>query len=246
MYCGYAGTKECFHYGRPGQQPASMPACHKRLAEILDLKWRRDEEVGALDQAASSVVMRLLYGARMCRYDMLFPIQRLASKFTKWTTLQDDQLFHLMSYVESTAKDFLCSWIGDAPQDLHFELWADSDFAGDPDTMKSTSGVILVLRGKNSFFCLAAQSKRQTGVSHSTPEAEMVAAAFALRHFGEVIMAMAVPLFKSAFNLDIELRLMEDNETAFRIFQHGRNPSMRYLGRTHGVALSYLVDRLNS
>ena len=55
----------------------------------------------------------------------------------------------------------------------------------------------------------------------------MVAAAYALRHFGEVIMAMAVPLFKCAFNLGLELRLMEDNETAFRIFQHGRNPPMR-------------------
>ena len=59
-------------------------------------------------------------------------------------------------------------------------------------------------------------------------------------------MAMAVPLWKGAFNLEVKLSLYEDNETAFRIFKSGKNATMRYLGRTHGVALGYLVDRLNN
>ena len=139
----------------------------------------------------------------------------------------------------------MSSWIGDDPQDLHIAVYADADFAGDPSTMKSTSGVLLVLKGQNTFLCLAAQSKRQTAVSHSTPEAEMVAAAYALRQIGEVIMAIAVPLWKGAFNLDVKFSLYEDNETAYRIYQHWKNPTMRYLGRAHGVSLGYLVDRLN-
>ena len=59
-------------------------------------------------------------------------------------------------------------------------------------------------------------------------------------------MAMAAPLWKGAFDLEVKLWLYEDNETAYRIFKHGRNPTMWYLGRTHGVSLGYLVDRLNA
>ena len=198
-----------------------------------------------MGQSASSVVVRCLYGAWMCRDDLLFAIQRLACRFTKWTTTQDHQLWYLMSYIETSVDDLMSSWIGDDPQDLHIAVYADADFAGDPSTMKSTSGVLFVLKGQNTFLCLAAQSKRQTAVSHSTPEAEMVAAAYALRQIGEVIMAIAVPLWKGAFNLDVKLSLYEDNETAYRIFQHGKNPTLRYLGRAHGVSLGYLVDSFN-
>ena len=108
MYCGYSGTSDCFLKGGPGQQPMGVAACNRQLADVLGLKWAQEERAGALEKSASSIVMRLLYGARMCRYDMLFAIQRLASRFTKWTALQDDQLYHLMSYVETTAEDFLC------------------------------------------------------------------------------------------------------------------------------------------
>ena len=94
-------------------------------------------------------------------------------------------------------------------------------------------------------MCIRDRSKKQTAVSHSTPEAEIVAAAYGLRFFGEVILAMAVPLWKGAFNLDVKVSLYEDNETAYRIFKSGQNNTMRYLGRTHGVNLGYLAGRLN-
>ena len=70
----------------------------RRLAEAVGRNSLETDDVGDLDQAAQSIVMRLLYEARMCRYDMLFAIQRLASRFTKWTTLQDKQLYQLMSW----------------------------------------------------------------------------------------------------------------------------------------------------
>ena len=63
-------------------------------------------------------------------------------------------------------------------------LFADADFAGDPDTQRSTSGLHLASRGPATWFPLTCASKRRTCVSHSTPEAELVAADFAVRTSG--------------------------------------------------------------
>ena len=40
---------------------------------------------GALQPLAASVLMKLLYTARMARYDLLRPVCRLATYVTKWT-----------------------------------------------------------------------------------------------------------------------------------------------------------------
>ena len=72
-------------------------------------------------------------------------------------------------------------WIGDARADLKITLYADADFAGDTETTRSTSGVFVALTGPNSFYPISALSKRQSCVSHSTPEAELVAADLAIR-----------------------------------------------------------------
>ncbi len=71
----------------------------------------------------------------------------------------------------------MVGWVGDKISDLSLELYSDADFAGCPETKRSTSGVFLVLVGKRTWFPLAAISKKQTCVSHSTPEAEIVAVA---------------------------------------------------------------------
>ena len=99
-YCGFSGTHDCFMHGQPGEQPLGLAACKRSLAAAIGQRWNDGSEKPAeLSGEASSIVMRLLYGARMCRHDLLFAIQRLASKFTKWTSLQDKQLWTLMSYI---------------------------------------------------------------------------------------------------------------------------------------------------
>ena len=64
---------------------------------------------------------------------------------------------------------------------VRVHVYADADFAGDPATKRSTTGVHLCLRGAMTYFPINGQSKRQECVSHSTPEAEIVAADWALR-----------------------------------------------------------------
>ena len=66
---------------------------------------------------------------------------------------------------------------------LSVSFVADSDHAGEHDN-RSTSGGILVLVGPNTYYPLAAFSKKQTSTALSSTEAEVVCANVALRALG--------------------------------------------------------------
>ena len=57
---------------------------------------------GELKHCCASVLMKLLYAARMCRYDLLHAIDRLACLITRWDSHCDRMLHRLMCYVHST------------------------------------------------------------------------------------------------------------------------------------------------
>ena len=61
-----------------------------------------DENRGALAPQAASILMKLLYAARICRFDLLRSINNLARKITKWTQKEDALLHHLMAYVHQS------------------------------------------------------------------------------------------------------------------------------------------------
>ena len=71
--------------------------------------------------------------------------------------------------------------MGDELTGLAPHLYADADLAGDADTQRSTSGVRLSISGPNTNFPLCGISKRQSCVSSSTLEAEIVCGHFALK-----------------------------------------------------------------
>ena len=139
---------------------------------------------GNLAPHAASVLMKLLYAARIARFDLLRSINALARNVTKWTKDDDARLHHLMCYVNSTLPLKMIGWVGDKIEDLSLGLFADADFAGCAQSLRSTSGSHLQVQGKFTRFPLAGGSKRQGCVSHSTPEAEIVAADTALRTLG--------------------------------------------------------------
>ena len=93
-------------------------------------------------------------------------------------------LFRLICYINSTAASALTGYVGDDPKDLRLRLYADADFAGDKDSFRSTSGAFFALVGPHSFVPLAAKTKKQSCVSHSTPEAEIVSINLAVRSIG--------------------------------------------------------------
>ena len=69
---------------------------------------------GRLKPIAAKVLMKVLYAARMARFDILRWIGRLATFITRWTVRQDAELHRLMCYIASTLELRLVGWVGDA------------------------------------------------------------------------------------------------------------------------------------
>ena len=86
----------------------------------------------------------------------------------------------------------------------------------------------------HSFFPLSAQSKKQTAVSHSTVEAEIVAAEHAIRMSG----LPALPLWERLLDGPLALEVYQDNQATARIMTTGRAPTLRHIKRAHSVSIS--------
>ena len=197
-----------------------------------------DEQKGTLASKASSILMKVLYGARAARWDLLKIVQVLATRVTKWTVECDRALHRLMCYINCTAEYTLRGYVGDNSASWRLRLFADADFAGERPGYKSTSGAFLVLAAPFTNFPISAKCAKQTSVSHSTPEAEIVSAAAALRLAG----LPTLDLFETVLKRLVYLELMEDNQSTIQIIKTGRNPTMRHISRTHGVNVAWLHD----
>ena len=75
------------------------------------------------------------------------------------------------------------AFVGDKVADCKLWVFADADHAGEYDN-RSASGCFLVLVGPNTYYPLTAFSKKQTSVSMSSTESEVVAANVSLRAVG--------------------------------------------------------------
>ena len=102
------------------------------------------EARGELQPIAARVLMKVLFAARMARYDLLRATQGLASRVTKWSRDCDRSLHRLMSYIHSTMNRTMIGFVGDPPEQCKTWLFADSDHAGEHDN-RSTSGCLLAL-----------------------------------------------------------------------------------------------------
>ena len=98
----------------------------------------------------------------------------LAREVTRWNQACDDRLKRLIAYINCTKHWVLKCHVGDKPQDLRLAVYADASFAGDTRDSKSTSGGLLCLVGPNTFVPLNWLCKKQTAVSHSSTEAEII------------------------------------------------------------------------
>ena len=194
---------------------------------------------GHLAPHAASVLMKLLYGARIARFDLLRQVNRLARNVHRWSDSDDRGLHHLMCYVHHTKHWRMVGWVGDSMDDVHLALYADADFAGCVESLRSTSGGHLDLQGPNTRFPLSGSSKRQSCVSHSTPEAEIVAADVAMR----ATCLPALKLLQRILKKSPNFVFYDDNKAMIGVVRSGRNPTTRHLERSHGVCVE-VTDRM--
>ena len=89
-----------------------------------------DEPPGQLQAVASKVLMKILFAARMARWDLLRATQGLASRVTKWSCDCDVALHRLVSYIASSLDLKMQGFIGDKIGECQLWLFCDADGQG--------------------------------------------------------------------------------------------------------------------
>ena len=200
-----------------------------------------DESVrGQLQPIAASMLMRLLYRARHARFDLLKSISRLASSVQYWDKDCDKRLMRLMAYVKGSLKKRLVGWVGDQLHEVQPHAYADADFAGCPRTLRSTSGAQIQIEGPNTRFPLFARSIRQQAAANSTPDAELAAINMAFR----VMIVPALDLWEVLLPCSVICFAHEENSACISVICSGKNPTMRYIGRSQGINIQILHEYL--
>ena len=74
--------------------------------------------------------------------------------------------------------------VGNTAQQCRMGLFQDSDFDGDLQDSKSTSGGTLCIFGSHTFVLIRWMCKKQTSISHSSTESEMISLDAGLRMDG--------------------------------------------------------------
>ena len=139
------------------------------------------KSVGELSQVCSQIVLNCLYLARFGRPDILLSVKKLARSITKWTQACDKRLNRLISYIHHTCEYKQYCHVGNTARQCRLGLFQDSDFAGDLEDSKSTSGGTLCVFGSHTFVPISWMCKKQTAVSHSSTESEIISLDTGLR-----------------------------------------------------------------
>ena len=125
--------------------------------------------------------MKCLNLARIGRPDILWSVNKLARSITKWTKACDERLNRLISYIHHTCEYKQYCHVGNTAKQCTLGLFRDSDLAGDLEDSKSTSGGTLCVFGSHTFVPISWMCKKQTAVSHSSTESEIISLDTGLR-----------------------------------------------------------------
>ena len=157
---------------------------YKVSTPCIDDHHFKEEEiksVGELSQVCSQIVLKCLYLARIGELDILWSVNKLARSITKWTKACDRRLNRLISYIHHTCEYKQYCYVGSTAKQCRLGLFQDSDFATDLEDSKSTSGETLSVFGSHTFVPISWMCKRQTSVSHSSTDSEIISLDAGLR-----------------------------------------------------------------
>ena len=118
----------------------------------------------------------LIYNISTCtRPDISFAVNKCAQHFADPAERHFDSAIKILSYLSTTRE--LGLYLGGRRDGLDLSVYADADFANDPDTRHSVTGNLLYLDGS----LISWTSKKQKLVATSSTEAEFLAAFYTLR-----------------------------------------------------------------
>jgi len=169
----------------------------------------------------------ITYLAIQTRTDIAFACSLLSRFLSNPGTDHLNAADHLLRYIQGTAD--LCIQFG-GPDQISGNLhgYSDSDFAGDIELRKSTSGFVYFMAGG----IISAQSKRQSITALSTTEAEYYGLAKAVMEATWLRETLKQLKYQ---NPDAEcIKIYGDNQAALQLAE---NPSLHQ--RTKHIAVKY-------
>ena len=122
-----------------------------------------------------------ILGKNWTTFYFLWSVNKLARSITKWTKACDKRLNRLISDIHHTCEYKQYCHVGNTAKQCRLGLFQDSDFAGDLEDSKSTSGGTLCIFGSHTFVPISWMCKKQTSVSHSSTESEIISLDTGLR-----------------------------------------------------------------
>ena len=134
-----------------------------------------------MSKVCSQNVLKCLYLARIGRPDILLSVNKLARSITKWIKACDKRLCRLISNIHHTCEYKQYCHLGNTAKQCRLGLFQVSDFAGDLEDSKSTSGGTLCVFGSHTFVPISCMCEKQTSVSHSSTESEIISLDAGLR-----------------------------------------------------------------
>ena len=157
---------------------------YKISTPCIDDHYFKEEEtksVGELSHVCSQTVLGCFFLTRIGRSDIFWSVNKLARSITKWTKACDKRLNRLISYIHHTCEYKHYCHVGNTAKQCRLGLFQDSDFAGDLEDSKSTSGGTLCVLGSHTFVPTSWMCKKKTAVSHSSPQSEIISLDTGLR-----------------------------------------------------------------
>lgn len=198
-------------------------------------------DLGHLAGDAASLLMKLLWLARLSRPDLSFAIVHLAGSITRWCRNHDLQLKRIVGYAKKTANLGLWGSVSFASPLPTIKFYCDSDLAGDVQTCKSHSGIFVALASDDGLlFPVSWTSKRQSAVSRSTTEAELASANEGVFQDGIPIKSILELILKA----EVSAELLEDNTACICVLRSGYSAKLRSMPRTHRISVAALSEAL--
>ena len=127
----------------------------------------------------------LLYLVKYSRPDIANCVRELAKMSGKATVLNYNQLLRCIKYVDNT-KHYGTFALSSTDEYYNINAFCDSDYAGDYETRRSTSGYIIYINGSPIVW----KSKGQERVAYSSTEAEYIAMSNACKEIMFIIQLL--------------------------------------------------------
>ena len=150
----------------------------------------------------------LMYAMIATRPDIAFAVGVVSKYMSNPGKKHQQAIKGIMRYLSHTKSMRLCY----GSQDLSVKGYTDSDYAGDLDKRRSTSGYVFMLAGG----AVSWRSRLQTCITQSTTEAEYVAATEACKE--------AVWLGRLVADLGIKIEMLELHCDSQSAIQLAKNP----------------------